>query len=360
MSVYPLNFAFPQTPKTEECTALKHHHEGDKAKATQHFESKLQQIFAAIEQQTNGVISIMFAHQSTEAWTTLCNSVLGARMNITSSWSIDSERANRSLGLAGAVLASSVTVACRPATKEGYGDYKTVKKAIKENVRKEVKFLYEMGFRGADLLTACFGQAVSEFGKYKSVEKANGNEVSVGELLDMAREAAFNAIISDIDTDDATKFYIGWLNLFGFTAAEHDNVRRITQIGLNIDLQALQAAHILVQEGKQQNLATSEQRSQLSSRLGQTDQSYAIDEVHQVMALFGGSTRRKLLQYIRERATDATGKFWRVANAIIEVLPPDSADYKLIASLIAEKDNLIREAKNTTPEQQSVQGDLGF
>ena len=28
--IYPLNFATPQTPKTEECTALKHHHENEK------------------------------------------------------------------------------------------------------------------------------------------------------------------------------------------------------------------------------------------------------------------------------------------------------------------------------------------
>jgi adenine-specific DNA methylase len=39
--VYPLNFATPQTPKTEECTALKHHHDGNLQTAKEHFESKL-------------------------------------------------------------------------------------------------------------------------------------------------------------------------------------------------------------------------------------------------------------------------------------------------------------------------------
>ena len=53
--------------------------------------------------------------------------------------------------------------------------------------------LYELGFRGADLLTACFGQAVSVFGRYKTVEKSDGSEVSVAELLEMARNAAFDA-----------------------------------------------------------------------------------------------------------------------------------------------------------------------
>lgn len=81
--VYPINFATPQTPKAEECTALKHHHHNSEAEAKKHFENKLTAIFDAIEYQTSEIVSIMFAHQSTEAWTTLCNSILGARMNIT-------------------------------------------------------------------------------------------------------------------------------------------------------------------------------------------------------------------------------------------------------------------------------------
>ena len=36
--IYPLNFATPQTPKTEECTALKYHHEESELKAKKHFE----------------------------------------------------------------------------------------------------------------------------------------------------------------------------------------------------------------------------------------------------------------------------------------------------------------------------------
>lgn len=108
--IYPINFATPQTPKAEECTALKHHHHNSEAEAKKHFENKLTTIFDAIEYQTSDIVSIMFAHQSTEAWTTLCNSILGARMNITGSWPMDTEMANRSLGLAGAALESSVTV----------------------------------------------------------------------------------------------------------------------------------------------------------------------------------------------------------------------------------------------------------
>ena len=168
--VYPLNFAIPQTPKTEECTALKHYHNNSKTEAKQHFENKLSQIFDAIEHQTSDIVSIMFAHQSTEAWTTLCNSILGARMNITGSWAIDTEMTNRSLALAGAALESSVTVSCVPSQSAGYGDYKEVKKAIEVTVAREVDELYRLGFLVEVFLTPCSCQAVIQCGKYQKVE----------------------------------------------------------------------------------------------------------------------------------------------------------------------------------------------
>lgn len=59
--VYPINFATPQTPKAEECTALKHHHHNSEAEAKKHFENKLTAIFDAIEYQTSEIVSIMFA-----------------------------------------------------------------------------------------------------------------------------------------------------------------------------------------------------------------------------------------------------------------------------------------------------------
>lgn len=233
---YVLNFSTPQTPKSEECTALKHHHDGDEQKAKKHFESKLTQIFDAIEMQTSDIVSIMFAHQSTEAWSTLCNSILAARMNITGSWPIDTEREVRMLALAGAALESSVTVACRPSERKGYGDYKEVKKDIEQKVAKEVESLYELGFRGADLLTACFGQAVSEFGRYKTVEKSDGSEVSVAELLEMARNAAFDALLKGVQGDDFTKFYIGWLQLNGTGETDFDDATKFTRVGVNVNI----------------------------------------------------------------------------------------------------------------------------
>lgn len=343
--IHPLNFATPQTPKEEECTALKHHRNNNTDDAKTHFEKKLTQIFDAIEHQTSDTVSIMFAHQSTEAWTTLCNAVLGGGMNITGSWPMDTEMANRSLGLAGAVLESSVTVSCIPSTKNTLGDYKVVKKAIESTVAKEVEKLYQLGYRGADLLTACFGQAVSEFGKYEKVEKADGSEVTVAELLEMARESAFNALLKGFDGDEFTKFYIGWLQLSGFAASEHNTAMRIAQVGLTVNIGDIYKELILLQDKDKVMLASYSERNKQVKHLGERQRNFLIDQAHRAMALYKRGNRQVLLQYINKVGSQTENSFWRVLTSLTEILPANSDDYFQASGLLTNKDSLIRESK---------------
>jgi putative DNA methylase len=355
--LYPINFATPQTPKSDECTALKHHHGNQIAAAKLHFEQKLTSIFNAIEYQTSDIISIMFAHQSTEAWTTLCNSILGANMNITGSWPIDTEMANRSLGLAGAVLASSVTVSARPARKEGLGSYKDVKNSIHTKVAEEVDELYQLGFRGADLLTACFGQAVSVFGQYQTVEKADGSEVTVAELLEMARESAFNALLKGFSGDEFTRFYIGWLQLYGFTESDFDDAAKFSRVGLSINVSELFSKSILIRNGNKQTLAGFEERLTLNPNLGERGDLLLIDKVHRAMALYKGTNRNSLLSYLAEAAPSAENSFWRVVTSLCEVLPAGSDDSKQANGLLANKESLLRDARTlqaSKPEQKKL------
>ena len=345
--VLPLNFATPQTPKSEECTALKHHHSNDNDLAKKHFESKLNEIFIAIEHQTSDILSVMFAHQSTEAWTTLCNSILGAGMNITGSWANDTE-VTVALKSEMAVLSSSVTVSCRPNAKEGFGDYKDVKRSIERTVEREVGQLYKLGFRGADLLTACFGQAVSEFGKYERVEKADGSKVTVAELLEMARESAFNALLKGFDGDEFTKFYIGWLQLYGFAESEFDDAAKFSRVGLSINVQALFTEHLLIKNGNRQTLAGFEIRIKEQKNLGEKPDSHLIDMVHRAMALYKGANRKKLLEYIHKTASNPESSFWRVVTSLCEVLPAGSEDQKQALGLLTNKDSLIRESKTAS------------
>lgn len=338
--IYPMNFTTPQTPKAEECTALKHHHNNSEEEAKQHFEKKLTDIFDAIEYQTSDVVSIMFAHQSTEAWTTLCNSILGARMNITGSWPMDTEMANRSLGLAGAALESSVTVSCRPSERSGYESFKRVKKAIETKVTEEVNALYELGFRGADLLTACFGQAVSEFGKYETVEKADGSEVSVGELLELARTAAFNALLRGFDGDEYTRFYIGWLQMNGMGDTDFDDAAKFARVGMSVNISDIFDKHLLIRTGNKQHLATYKERV-VKEKLGIETSDPLIDQVHRAMDYWYSGDRGKLLRHIKVVGSEASSPFWRVLASLKELLP-EGDDLAQVQGLISNSADLIQ------------------
>ena len=352
--VFPLNFATPQTPKLEECTALKHHHNNSEQDAKKHFETKLTQIFDAIERQTTDVVSIMFAHQSTEAWTTLCNSILNARMNITGSWPMDTEMANRALGLAGAALESSVTVACRPSERKGYGDFKSVKKDIEQKVSEEVESLYELGFRGADLLTACFGQAVSEFGKYKSVEKSDGSEVSVAELLEMARNAAFDSLLKGVQGDDFTKFYIGWLQLNGTSETDFDDATKFTRVGVNVNIKDIQQEGLLILEGKKMHIAMAEEHIGGSSVEGSRPEDSPINQAHRFILLYREGDRGKILRFVRDICPDSSSPLWRLLATLKELLPAND-DQKQIVGILQNADDLRQHCHE---EYKPIQGNL--
>ncbi len=354
--LYPLNFSTPLTPKTEECTALKHHHNGNEVVANQHFENKLTQIFDAIEYQTTDIVSIMFAHQSTQAWTTLCNSILDARMNITGSWPIDTEMSSRTVALSGGALESSVTVACRPSERRGFGDYKDVKKAILSKVEDEVNSLYALGFRGADLLTACFGQAVSEFGKYKIVEKADGSEVTVAELLDMARTSAFNALLKGVQGDEYTRFYLGWLQMNGMGETDFDDATKFTRVGMQVDVSEIFSQKLLIRDGNKQHLACASEHLGSSVSQGTRLEDPLIDQVHRAMLAFEKGDRHVLLTLLHGvGADDQNSPFWRLVASLKELLP-DGKDLKAVEGLLGNSDNLRQESREVDqhkPEQMT-------
>lgn len=345
-SAFPINFATPQTPKAEECTALKHHHNNSEQEAKKHFETKLTQIFDAIEQQTSDIVSIMFAHQSTQAWTTLCNSILGARMNITGSWPMDTEMANRSLGLAGAALESSVTVACRPSERKGFADFEEVKHDIRQMVKAEVEKLYGLGFRGADLLTACFGQAVSVFGHYKRVETSEGDPVSVGQLLEFARESAAQALLEGVPGEPQTKFYCGWLQMNGMKECDFDDVNKYTRVGVNVEIRQLQSDRLLITEGNKQHLATAEEHLGTNENWGTQPTDYLISQVHRMMLAYRMGNQMLLLKLVRELCPESDAPHWRVLDFLQGHLP-EGKDLNDIKGILASAEMLRQKCKET-------------
>lgn len=341
---YSIVFSTPKTPKQDECTALKHHHGNSDEEAKVHFEQMLTAIFDAIEIQTSDIVSIMFAHQSTEAWTTLCNSILDARMNITGSWPMDTE-VSIALKAQMSTLESSVTVACRPSERKGYADYGDVKHDIRQLVKHEVEKLYGLGFRGADLLTACFGQAVSVFGHYKLVETAEGEPVSVGQLLEFARESAAQALLEGVPGEPQTKFYCGWLQMNGMGECDFDDVNKYTRVGVNVEIRSLQSDKLLITEGSKQHLATAEEHVGSNPNWGTQPTDYMISQVHRMMLAYRGGNQELLYKLVRELCPQSDAPQWRVLDFLSGHLP-EGKDLTDVRGLLSSAEMLRQKCKD--------------
>jgi adenine-specific DNA methylase len=356
---FPECFSTPLTPKDQEATALRHRHQGNALAAQHHFTSKLAACFAEARRVcgSHGVLAVMFAHQTTEAWTALVHALFEAHLNVSATYPIDTELKNRMRGLDSSALESSITVVCRPRVAGAAVSFKDVRKEIEQVVRDSVHRFWGYGFRGADLIVACYGPAVGVFGKYERVEKADGTPVAIPELLDLARRSARDAIAGEFHADTLSTLYFVWANLYGTAEQSWDDARLVVQIGGDENAMDLAKTNgIFVIAGSSCRLALLDDRAS-NLRIGADPSPPLIDALHRSMRLWKEEKRPDLVRYLSERDLVDDGPFWKLAQALFEVLPRETQDWKLVSSLLTERETLRTEAKRSTaPTQATLPG----
>lgn len=344
--VFPEVFKTPLSPKSEECTSLPHRF-ASASQARDHFELLLTQSFAQAKQliRSDGVVAIMFAHQSTEAWTAFVRAILDAGLTITASWPIDTE--NTKAGLKGqkATLASSVTVVCRKREVGAAAAFADIKRELEATIASSLDRVWKLGFRGADLIVSTFGPAVGVFGKHERVEKADGSDVTVPELLELVRDMAFRQIVQELPADELTRAYVAWLNLYGTETAPYDRAQKTIQMGTKADIgDVTDRHHLFVRDGSAIRAALVADRAEMP-KLGEAKTATHIDRVHRAMLFWKKQDRTGLVSFLLSSGSHADDSFWRVLQALREVLPGGSEDAKLAQVLLSERDSLIAATK---------------
>ena len=345
--VFPEAFATPLTPKSDEATALKHRHDGDSEKAKRHFTSKLAACFAEVKRacKPDGVIAVMFAHQSTEAWTALINALFEAGLTVTATYPIDTELTT-ALKSWQSALASSITVICRPREVGAAASFREVRREIEKAVQESVQRFWEYGFRGADLIVATYGPAVGVFGRYERVERADGRPVEVPELLELARSSALKAIAGEFQGDALSRLYFVWANLYGASEQAWDDARLVVQIGGESE-DAMEVARrhgLFVVDGSRCRLALLSDRAERRN-LGEATDSPLIDKLHRAMLFWKEENRSELVSYLSQYELLDYEPFWKLAQALFEVLPRDGEDRKILSALLGERDIFQIEAR---------------
>jgi len=243
-------------------------------------------------------------------------------------------------------LSSSVTVVCRPRVVGSAASFKDVRKEIEKVVQESIKRFWGYGLRGADLIVACYGPAVGVFGKYERVEKADGTPVEIPELLELARIAARDAIAGEFRGDNLSTLYYVWANLYGAAEQTWDDARLVVQIGGDAEsaMEVARGHGIFVVGGSKCRLALLSDREKRRG-LGIDPNPPLIDALHRSMLLWSEEKRPELVSYLRERDLLEDGPFWKLAQALFEVLPRDTEDWKLISALLGERQTLRSEGK---------------
>ena len=179
----PFDRRNPQTPKYREIVQDEARQVEGGVKDRRFFERQMARAFAEGRRvmREDGIACVVFAHKTTEGWEALLSGMLGGGWQITASWPISTERAQRPRAHDSAALAASVHLVCRPRNPSaGVGDWTEVKAAMEKRVREWLPTLTKHGVRGADAIFSCLGPALESYSRYEKVLTQADREVPLG------------------------------------------------------------------------------------------------------------------------------------------------------------------------------------
>lgn len=131
-----------------------------------------------------GMGCVVFAHTSTEGWSTILKAIIDGGWTVTASWPISSEMEHRLRAQRSAALETSVHIVMRPRGDEaGVGDWAVIQRALPKKISDWMRRLTSEGILGADAVFSCIGPAMELYSKYESVERADGSRIDVAAFL---------------------------------------------------------------------------------------------------------------------------------------------------------------------------------
>lgn len=339
--LYPDLFATPLTPKSQEIVQDPNR-QGGKEKAKAFFEEMLTQAFREIHRvlRPDGIAVIVFAHKTTEAWETVIRALLEAGLYLTASWPVHTEMRARLNAQETASLASSIYMVCRKRMTEEVGEYARVQAEMAARVQQKLAQFWGEGIRGADFFMSAIGPAVEVFGRYARVEKLSGDEVTVGELLDYVQqvvaEFALERVLQSSDlggVEAETRFYLLWRWIYNHARVPFDEASKLAR-AVGAEISDLWNRSGFVQKEKEYVRALGPKDRARDARFLERERyTTLVDALHKACLLWENNQRQALAEHLAlNRGNDET--FWRVAQAISDVLPPGDKEKQLLQGLL--------------------------
>ena len=230
-SFLPQLFGTVQTPKADELVADPYRH-GGKQEASEFFEQGFRDVFSRIRQSTpdSFPITVFYAFKQSETdesgtastgWQTLLQGMLSAGWEVTATWPVRTELANRVLAGDSNALASSIVLAMRPRPDSAEAlNRRSFIAALKSELPSALRRLQEGSIAPVDLAQAAIGPGMAVFSRYSRVVEADGSEMTVRTALALINQALDEVLNEqEGDFDSETRFCIRWFSEFEWNEA---------------------------------------------------------------------------------------------------------------------------------------------
>lgn len=227
-SIHPELVGTMLTPKSEELVANPYRL-GGKEEAELFFVDGFNSVFRQIRESAKAdvPITVYYAYKQQEAgkegtsstgWHTLLDGLISAGWEITATWPMRTELANRPLAGGTNALASSIVLACRPRPVEAEAiTRKSFVQKLKAELPEALRTLMQGDLAPVDLAQAAIGPGISVFSRYSRVREADGSDMSVKDAL-LIINSTLDEVLGEqeADFDSDTRFAVRWYRQFGW------------------------------------------------------------------------------------------------------------------------------------------------
>jgi adenine-specific DNA methylase len=361
---YPDVFRTTVSPKRNELIEERPHSSLKHRKDRQHYEKGMATAFLEMRRTLDGdgVCCVMFAHKTTSAWESLIGGLLAARLCVSASWPIHTERPGRARSNDAAALASSVTLVCRKrsgGSPEGLWD--DVRHELKSVSKERLDFFWKQSIRGADFFISAIGPALSVFGKYERVTRLSGEEVTVGQFLDEVRSLVSNYALAKIlkttqtgTIDPESRFYVVWKWSYGDAKVPADESFKLSQ-ALGLETESIWDKTGVLEKAGENVLALPIGKRINIKHLGEPSPSGSpaslIDVLHRMCAFREKGDTQGMAQFLGRSGHANNHSLWLIAQAISEILPDGDKEKQLMQGLLNQREGLVEATR---------QGEFGF
>lgn len=358
--LYPELFVTPLTPKHAEVIENRADKRSAEYISHEEFELRLQRALDEVARvvSDDGIVSLVFAHTDVAAWERLLVALRRAGLLVTTSWPMRSERSARPTALISAVLSSSVVLVCRKSTAAQEGFYDDVVRALEERIEERLATFEEMRLTGADYFVSAVGPAFEVFAQYSRVVRLSGEEVSVEDLIVLARQAVARHAMRRLlggeslaAMDDRSLLYLTWRWAYDGLAIPSDEAYMLCR-AFDVELDVLSRTGMVRKEGTGSELKFRllgpAERKQID--LGPSP--VIIDVLHVACQLHDTGRRAKVAEVLATTGTGNEPAFWATASAIAQALPDGNRERTLLLGLMGGREALSGAASVLSANEQ--------